>query len=315
MDNRATISRRTALLGGAALPAAAALAAALPAARAHAAAAMLGGGFAPFHRIRLGSFEVTTLLAGTRGLDSPQGTFGMNVSPDEFAAVSAAHFLPADRSQNFFTPTVVNTGAALVLFDTGLAAPATRAALAAAGYAPDQVDIVVLTHMHGDHIGGMLNEGAPAYPNARYVAGAVEHNHWTAAGNEGFVTNVAPFNDRMAFLDEGGSVARGITAMALPGHTPGHMGFLVESDGARLVLIADAANHFVWSLGYPDWEVRFDADKAQAAATRRRLLGMLAAERIPFVGYHMPFPAIGYVEARGDGFRYVPATYQLMLGG
>lgn len=125
--------------------------------------------------------------------------------------------------------------------------------------------------------------------------------------------SVVPLADQMTFLDDGGSVTGGITAMAAFGHTPGHMGYMIESDGAQLMLIADLANHYVWSLAYPDWEVRFDADKAAAAASRRRVLGMLAADRIPFVGYHMPFPALGYVEANGDGFRYAPATYQFDL--
>jgi len=79
------------------------------------------------------------------------------------------------------------------------------------------------------------------------------------------------------------------------------------------VLIADTANHYVWSLAYPDWEVRFDRDKAAAAATRRRVLDMLATDRVPFVGYHMPFPAVGFVETREDGFRYVPHSYQTLL--
>ena len=91
------------------------------------------------------------------------------------------------------------------------------------------------------------------------------------------------------------------------------MAWRIESEGQALILIADAANHYVWSLEQPDWEVRFDADKAQAAATRKELLGMIAAERLPFVGYHMPFPAMGYLEARGPGFRFVPASYQLSL--
>jgi glyoxylase-like metal-dependent hydrolase (beta-lactamase superfamily II) len=108
-------------------------------------------------------------------------------------------------------------------------------------------------------------------------------------------------------------VASGITAMSAPGHTPGHTAYMIESGGKSLVIAADFANHYVWSLGYPDWEVKFDMDKAQAAATRRKVLDMLAADKIPFIGYHMPFPAVGYVETRGDGFQYVPASYQLIL--
>jgi len=114
-------------------------------------------------------------------------------------------------------------------------------------------------------------------------------------------------------IGDGASVAPGITAMAAHGHTPGHTAYMIESGGSQLLIAADFANHYVWSLGYPDWEVKFDMDKQAAAATRRRLLGMLAADNIPFVGYHMPWPGIGYVAAQGDGFAYEPASYQLML--
>ena len=101
--------------------------------------------------------------------------------------------------------------------------------------------------------------------------------------------------------------------MAAHGHTPGHTVYMIESDGKQLLLTADLANHYVWSLAYPDWEVRFDMDKEAAAASRRKVLGMLATDKIPFVGYHMPFPATGYVETRGSGFKYVPASYQLRM--
>lgn len=165
------LSRRQALFAGATMP----LAAALPL-PVFAKAEMQGSGFAPWNRFKLGSFEVTTLLAGTRAGDKPQETFGTNASPEDFAALSAANFIPADKTQNFFTPTVVNTGAELVLFDTGLAAEGTLAALTAAGYTPDQIDVVVLTHMHGDHIGGLMGADGttPTFTNARYVTGAVE---------------------------------------------------------------------------------------------------------------------------------------------
>ncbi len=305
------LSRRSALFAAAAAP----FLPGLLTRPAHAAAEMMGAAATPFNRFKLGAFEVTTLLVGSRTGDKPQETFGTNATPDEFAALSAANFLPVDKSQTFFTPTIVNTGTELVLFDTGLAPQAITGVLAAAGYTPDQVDVVVLTHMHGDHIGGMAGDAGATFANARYVTGAIEHNHWSAAANEGFDAKVKPQNDKMTFLDDGGSVASGITAMAAFGHTPGHMAYMLESNGQRLALTVDAANHYVWSLQKPDWEVRFDMDKAAAAATRRALFGMLAADRVPFVGYHMPFPGVGYVEAMGDGFRYVPSSYQMMLNG
>ena len=302
------LSRRQARAGAAALPAAAM---ALPAL---AEAPMQGPTMTRAMRFKHGAFEVTTLLAGTRTVENPQEIFGLNASPEDFAAASASAFLPTDKAQFFFTPTIVNTGAELVLFDTGLNPAGITEALAAAGYTPDQVDVVVLTHMHGDHIGGLMGETGPTFANARYVTGAAEHNHWSGTDNEGFAKSVKPLSDRMTMLDDGGSVVSGISAVAAFGHTPGHMTYRIESEGQNLMLIADAANHFVWSLAHPDWEVRFDADKAAAAATRRALFGMIAAERMPFIGYHMPFPALGYVAADGDGFRYVPASYQTMLG-
>ena len=190
---------------------------------------------------------------------------------------------------------------------------AALAALADAGYAPEDVTIVVITHMHGDHIGGLMNGDTPTYPNASYVAGQVEFDAWVSRENEGFEQNVRPLADKMTFIGDGGSVASGITGMAAFGHTPGHMAYMLESGGEQVLLMDDTANHYVWSLAYPDWEVKFDMDKQAAAATRRNLLGMVAADRIPLIGYHMPFPGLGYVETRGEGFHYVPASYQMML--
>ena len=133
------------------------------------------------------------------------------------------------------------------------------------------------------------------------------------AGNEAFEANVRPLADQFSFLDDGGSVASGLTAMAAFGHTPGHMTYMVESEGTQLLIGGDFTNHYVWSLAHPDWEVRFDRDKEAATATRRRILGMLAADKVALIGYHMPWPGVGYVETRGDGFHFVPHSYQLML--
>ena len=288
---------------------------------AQASAPMLGASSAIYSRFVLGGFEVTTLAAGFGVRDEPQGTFAMNVGPAEFAAVNEENFLSSETFGIGFAPTVVNTGSELVLFDTGLggeAGPTILPALEAAGYTADQVDVVVITHMHPDHIGGMMNNGAPTFPNARYVTGQIEYDFWSNmdAGNrvgDMVSSMVTPLAEKMTFVAPGDAAVSGITAMDQFGHTPGHMGYMIESGGKSVYLAADLANHYVWSLAYPDWEVRFDADKAGAAAARRRVLGMLAADKTPMIGYHMPFPAIGYVAARDTGFEYTAATYQLAL--
>lgn len=303
------ISRRAALAGAAALPLVAATAGAT-----RAAPPVTGAQMAPYQRLKIGGFDATTLLAGTTPRPDPHSIFGLNVDKATFDAASAEANIPADQTQFFFTPTVVNTGAELVLFDTGLSGEGTTAALAAAGYTADQIDIVVLTHMHGDHTGGMtMEDGSPTYPNARYVTGRTEYDAWAAQADDRFNTKVAAFAEQMTFLEPGQDVVSGLTAMNAFGHTPGHMNYMVESDGTQLYLGADFANHYVWSLGYPDWEVKFDMDKPAAAAMRRQILDMLSADKIAFVGYHMPWPGVGYVETKGDGFAYVPHSYQLML--
>jgi glyoxylase-like metal-dependent hydrolase (beta-lactamase superfamily II) len=159
----------------------------------------------------------------------------------------------------------------------------------------------------------MREGGEATFANARYVTGSAEFDHWAAAGNERFDANMRPLAEKTTMIGDGASVAPGITAVAAFGHTPGHMTYMIESGGKSLLLAADFANHYVWSLAQPDWEVKFDMDKSAAAATRRRILGMLASDKIPFIGYHMPWPAVGYVEAKDGGFSYVPSSYQLML--
>lgn len=319
MSVKIHLPRRQLLLGAAALPIAAA-ATSLDTSQALADGHSHAKTNAAYSHYKVGDFTVTTLLVGSRVAQEPQNTFGMNVSPEEFAKVSAENFIASDSFRAFFTPTVVDTGSAVILFDTGLGGdtPPVVAALADAGYKPEDITHLVLTHMHPDHIGGMMTGGSATFPNAAIYTGSVEYNFWSGmdAGNrvgDMVASMVTPMADKVTFLDDGGAVTTGVTAMAAFGHTPGHMAYMLESNGQQLLIAADLANHYVWSLAYPDWEVRFDANKEAAAASRRKVLGMLASEKVPFIGYHMPFPAVGYVASHGEGFVYVPESYQLAL--
>lgn len=304
-----TLTRRQALLAGASLPMAA-----VPLATRAEGHAMTMESKLPTHRdFTLGDFKVTTLLAGSRNVENPHQIFGTNVSDDDFNAAAEAAFIPSDVARFFFTPTIVNTGSDVILFDTGTDAGGLTWALNSAGYQTSDVTHVVLTHMHGDHIGGLTGDAGETFTNATYITGQMEYDHWDMSGNEGFEAKVRPLADRMQFLNGGDSVRPGITAVEAFGHTPGHMAYMIESGGKELLLMADVANHYVWSLQNPEWEVRFDADKAAAAQTRKTIFDMASTDRIPLIGYHMPFPGLGYVEKRGEGgYHFVPHSYQLM---
>ena len=277
--------------------------------------------------LKLGGFRILAVRDGLRASGDPSQTYGLGQPAGAVGKLLGENFLPADSFVNSFTPALVDTGAEVVLFDTGMGEGGREAGmgrlregLKQAGYTPDQVSVVVLTHLHGDHIGGLMEAGAPAFPNARYVTGRTEYDFWVnpermgtpaEQGHQSVLAKVQPLAERLSFIEDEGAVVPGITGHNAFGHTPGHMIFRVESEGRVLMLTADTANHYVLSLQRPDWEVRFDMDRAEAAKTRKRVFDMIAADRLAFLGYHMPFPAVGFVEKAGEGFRFVPVSYQL----
>lgn len=294
--------------------------------------AFLGASEPPFRRFQFGKFEITVLSDGGAMVDGPWPIVGEDRPKEEVAKLMRDNLLPEAKFRPGFSPAVVNTGKEMILIDTGNGAggfiprPAAgrlRESLAAASIKPEQIDIVAITHCHVDHIGGVSEAGVPVFPNARYAVGQDEYDFWSKderlAGppdqneyksGKMFRDVMLPLVERAFFLKSGQDVASGITAFAAPGHTPGHLGFHIESNGKRLLAWGDCAHHEVASLAHPEWSALFDMDKAQGVATRRKVYEMAATERLPILGYHTSFPSLGMVERSGTAYRWLPITYQ-----
>jgi glyoxylase-like metal-dependent hydrolase (beta-lactamase superfamily II) len=299
-------------------------------------ASMQGEILPAIYRFKLGGFEVTTIVDSKVIRPGLTPSFGGEQNADAVRALAKANRIDADRYSHNFTPLVVNTGKQLVLFDTGngslsaeheqlkgrLPPGALVARMGEAGYKPEDVDVIVLTHGHPDHIGGFTKGGAPVFPNARYAIGAADFDFWKKGENvrearkfnrELYVKIVVPLAERATFIKPGDEVVPGIRAVDAFGHSPGHMAFHIESDGKRMLNWADTGGHYVVSLQRPDLHLDVDDDKEKAAATRKRIFDMAADEDLLVAGFHMPSPGIGYVERAGGAYRWVPHGYQMSL--
>jgi len=302
--------------------------AALGAGPVRAAAPMLGVSRPSVYRFKLGSFEVTNILDGYVQGNGPHPTYGNNQTPEAVQAYAKSQGLHPTKMEAVYVNTLVNTGKELVLFDAGNAKGRMPTAgklaelFASAGYKPEQVDVVVITHGHPDHVGGLMDGGKPVYPNARYIFPEVEFDYWKKGDNipearkatrDLFMQAAVPFGEKATFLKGEGEVVSGIRSVPAHGHSPGQMAYHIESDGQRLLNWGDVANHYIMSVQQPEWHVAFDQDKDMGVATRKRIFDMVSNDKIPVVGYHMPFPALGFVEKAGASYRWVPASYHFNL--
>jgi glyoxylase-like metal-dependent hydrolase (beta-lactamase superfamily II) len=326
------ISRRQALIGAGTLTAAAAVG--LPLAPSLARAPFAANQAPYFYRFAHGKMQATVVSDGILPLGDPSGTF-LGATKEDVGKMLADNFLaPTDvvLEQNIL---ILNTGDRLVLFDTGMGTsqlfgPTPGKLLAnlnAAGIDPKDVDAIVATHAHCDHVWGiMADDGSRNFPNAQIYISQIDFDYWTDEAKlaikeqafmkdfvEGARKNLLPNRDRIVFIKDGQEFLPGIQAMATPGHTIGHMAFMVTSDGKTLAIIGDVTHHQVLLLERPRLEFAFDSDPKQAAATRVRLLDTLAANRTQMIAYHFPWPGIGHVAKQGDGFRYYPTPLQMVL--
>jgi glyoxylase-like metal-dependent hydrolase (beta-lactamase superfamily II) len=198
--------------------------------------------------------------------------------------------------------------------------------LAAAGVDPAAIDTVLLTHMHPDHSNGLAHpNGDAAFPNAELVLHAAEHAHWhddaamaraePRARESGFLAaraQAAPYRGRMR-LFTGGEVFPGVTAVPLPGHTPGHCGFRIDSGGESLLIWGDIVHIPEVQVPRPEATMVYDLDQAQAAATRRAVFEMVAAEALVVAGMHMHFPGLLRLGRHRDGYVLLPEAWRAVL--
>lgn len=276
-----------------------------------------------FHRMSVGALGVTVVRDGAVKREANQALVP-NATPEAIRAALAAAGLPGTTFRNPYNQTVVTGRPGMVLIDTGFGQGAPpglgqrNLAMRAAGLDPAGVTLVLISHFHGDHVGGLLApDGSPAFPNAAIKVPAAEWAFWTdeAAVSRGpeawrnFATDarrrLAPYEARIERFAPGAEVAPGITALATPGHTPGHVSFLLSDGDAQCLVIGDAVLTPALFVAHPEWTPAFDMDKAQAVATRKALLDRAATERVPVIGYHFDFPATGRVERAGTGYRLV----------
>jgi glyoxylase-like metal-dependent hydrolase (beta-lactamase superfamily II) len=279
-----------------------------------------------FYRYKVGDMTVTAINDGFA--QRPLEGFIRNAELSAVQAAMGAAFLPTNALSISFTTLVVQNGAQVTLLDTGngdSGAPTSGVWMRnfrAAGFTPEQVNRVVFSHFHGDHINGLrLKDGTLTFPNAELTVPAPEWAFWMddarmAAAPEamrGAFANVrrvfAPVAANVKQYQPGAEVAPGITSVAAFGHTPGHCVFMISSGTGKLMFMADTTNHPALFVKNPDWSAIFDMDADVARATRRRLLDMVAAEKTQVHFYHAPFPATGFIAKAGNSFDFVPVQW------
>jgi glyoxylase-like metal-dependent hydrolase (beta-lactamase superfamily II) len=283
------------------------------------------------YRYKLGDFEIIQLMDGARTFPIPDD-FVVNVSKDRAIKAAAEAYMPDGKVTIPFSPMVVNTGSKLIAIDTGNGLGAFRATkglvgqargnMLAAGIDPNKIDMVIISHFHGDHIGGLKNpDGSLAFPHAEIKVPALEWAFWTDESNAskansfnsawfpGAKQMLAGLADKVSKYEDGQELAPGITALATPGHTPGHMSFVVASGSKHILVQTDVSNIPWMFLRHPGWHSVYDNEPELAEKTRRRVYDMAAAEKTVVVGYHFPYPCVGHVEKNGKDYRLVPVAW------
>ena len=257
----------------------------------------------------MGNFEVTLLSEGQR-----EGQTNILVGASE---AMLNQCIPTGKYPSAVNAFLIRTPEGWVLVDTGFGRNV-MTEMAALGVEPTDITAVLLTHMHGDHIGGMLREDAKAFPNAKVYMAQEENDYWMAAGSNGAAQQkvLAAYEADLVLFSAQGieagednpEIIPGIFGILAPGHTPGHSMFLVESMGQKMLIWGDLTHVMAIQMAYPEVAVTYDSHKDIAIASRYEVLAYVSQHKIPVAGMHIPFPGMGTIEALGMG-RYAFVSY------
>lgn len=281
-----------------------------------------------YYRMALGGFEITALSDGTFGLPADKL---LKQPAEKTDAELAKSFLkpPVETSVNAY---LINTGTKLVLIDTGtggLTGPTTGVLLTnlqAAGYKPEQIDEILITHMHTDHVGGLSRNGAAVFPNARVHIGKADADFWLSQANmdraedarkstfQNAMKALQPYvaARRLDPIEADGEIVPGIKSWSTSGHTPGHTSYIVESQGQKLVVVGDVIHVASVQFDDPTVTIAYDSDAKNAAMSRDIVFTQAAKDRTPIAAAHLQFPGMGYLKVNGKGWQFVPVNYMRM---
>jgi len=280
-----------------------------------------------YYRLALGNFEVTALYDGPIDIDQK---LLKSIATRDIQRLLARQFLKGPKVQTAVNAYLINTGSKLILIDAGAAklfGPELGNIvnnLKAAGYTPDQVDTVLITHLHGDHVNGLVTpEGQRVFINAEVWSAKADNDFWLSEEIAAKMPKdfqpffkmsrdaAAPYlaAGKWKTFDSDRELIPGISSVDTHGHTPGHASYLLQSGDQRLMILGDLVHNHAVQFAHPEVAIEYDTDAKQAVVTRKRIFALAAKEKLLVAGMHLPFPGVGHVRKESKGYAWVPVEF------